>query len=35
VSRAIEDALRGLPLSSIAPFRAVEAAPVQIGAHAP
>jgi FeS assembly SUF system regulator len=38
VSRAIEDALRGLPLSAIAPFRAGEAAapaPVRIGAHAP
>jgi FeS assembly SUF system regulator len=36
VSRAIEDALRGLPLSAIAPFRAGEAAapapaPVRIG----
>jgi FeS assembly SUF system regulator len=38
VSRAIEDALRGLPLSAIAPFRAGEAppAPVRIGGvHAP
>ena len=36
VSRAIETALRGLPLSSIAPFRASEAAaPVRIGASAP
>src|SRR5512144_3083883 len=35
VSRAIETALRGLPLSSIAPFRAGEApAPVRIGAAA-
>jgi FeS assembly SUF system regulator len=35
VSRAIETALRGLPLSSIAPFRADEAsAPVRIGAPA-
>lgn len=36
VSRAIESALRGLPLSSIAPFRAGEepAAPIRIGAHA-
>jgi Rrf2 family protein len=35
VSRAIEGALRGLPLSSIAPFRAGdEPAPVRIGAHA-
>lgn len=35
VSRAIESALRGLPLSSIAPFRAGdEPAPVRIGAHA-
>jgi len=40
VSKAIEDALRGLPLSSIAPFRAGEPepapdAPIRIGAHAP
>ncbi len=38
VSRAIETALRALPLSSIAPFRAGEepaATPVRIGAHAP
>jgi FeS assembly SUF system regulator len=36
VSRAIESALRRLPLSSIAPFRAGdEPAPVRIGAHAP
>lgn len=37
VSRAIETALRGLPLSSIAPFRAGEDAPtpIRIGAHAP
>lgn len=38
VSRAIEDALRGLPLSAIAPFRAGEPAapaPVRIGVHAP
>lgn len=37
VSRAIEGALRGLPLSAIAPFRAGDAppAPVRIGAHAP
>ena len=36
VSRAIESALRGLPLSSIAPFRAgEEPASVRIGAHAP
>ncbi len=35
VSRAIETALRGLPLSSIAPFRASEAAPVRLGAPAP
>ncbi len=36
VSRAIESALRGLPLSSIAPFRAGEpAAPVRIGGRAP
>lgn len=36
VSRAIESALRGLPLSAIAPFRAGETAPapVRIGAHA-
>ena len=36
VSRAIESALRGLPLSSIAPFRAAERppAPVRIGASA-
>jgi FeS assembly SUF system regulator len=36
VSRAIETALRGLPLSSIAPFRAGDAppAPIRIGAHA-
>jgi FeS assembly SUF system regulator len=38
VSRAIETALRGLPLSSIAPFRAgespAEPAPVRLGAHA-
>jgi len=36
VSRAIESALRALPLSSIAPFRAVEPtpAPVRIGANA-
>lgn len=35
VSRAIETALRGLPLSSIAPFRAGDApAPVRIGAAA-
>jgi FeS assembly SUF system regulator len=38
VSRAIESALRGLPLSSIAPFRAGDEtpspAPVRIGAHA-
>ena len=38
VSRAIESALRGLPLSAIAPFRAGDeappAAPVRIGAHA-
>ena len=35
VSRAIEDALRHLPLSSIAPSRAgEEPAPVRIGAHA-
>ncbi len=37
VSRAIENALRGLPLSAIAPFRAGEEpvpAPVRIGAHA-
>jgi FeS assembly SUF system regulator len=35
VSRAIESALRGLPLSAIAPFRAGEepAAPIRIGAH--
>lgn len=36
VSRAIESALRGLPLSSIAPYRAdAQPAPVRIGAHAP
>ena len=39
VSRAIESALRGLPLSAIAPFRAGDeappAAPIRIGAHAP
>jgi FeS assembly SUF system regulator len=40
VSRAIETALRGLALSSIAPYRAGEAPaalsePVRIGAHAP
>ncbi len=38
VSRAIEDALRHLPLSSIAPFRALDApgaGPVRIGGHAP
>ena len=36
VSRAIETALRGLPLSSIAPFRAGDApAPVRLGAPAP
>jgi FeS assembly SUF system regulator len=36
VSRAIEHALRDLPLSSIAPFRAGEQpSPVRIGAHAP
>ncbi|HET8539786.1 MAG TPA: SUF system Fe-S cluster assembly regulator [Anaeromyxobacter sp.] len=37
VSRAIEAALRDLPLSSIAPFRAGEAParPVRIGARAP
>jgi FeS assembly SUF system regulator len=37
VSRAIETALRGLALSSIAPFRAGEEAPapIRIGAHAP
>ena len=36
VSRAIETALRGLPLSSIAPFRAGDApAPVRIAAHEP
>ena len=41
VSRAIDGALRDLPLSSIAPFRAgepepaVEPAPVRIGVHAP
>src|SRR5512147_3341804 len=37
VSRAIEEALRALPLSSIAPFRTGEpAAPtIRIGAHAP
>src|SRR5512137_737044 len=35
VSRAIEDALRHLPLSSIAPYRAGEGpAPVRIGARA-
>jgi FeS assembly SUF system regulator len=36
VSRAVETALRSLPLSSIAPFRAGEhePAPVRIGAHA-
>jgi FeS assembly SUF system regulator len=38
VSRAIENALRDLPLSSIAPFRAGDAAappaPIRIGAHA-
>jgi FeS assembly SUF system regulator len=36
VSRAIETALRALPLSSIAPFRAGETppAPIRIGAHA-
>lgn len=36
VSRAIETALRSLPLSSIAPFRVGEhePAPVHIGAHA-
>jgi FeS assembly SUF system regulator len=36
VSRAIENALRGLPLSSIAPSRTGEEAlaPVRIGAHA-
>ncbi len=36
VSRAIETALRGLPLSSIAPFRAGDApAPVRLGAPPP
>src|SRR5512137_2716899 len=40
VSRAIEDALRALALSSIAPFRTVEAGgpdekPVHLGAHVP
>jgi FeS assembly SUF system regulator len=40
VSRAIEDALRALPLSAIAPFRAGDepvpaVAPVRIGVHAP
>lgn len=40
VSRAIEDALRSLPLSAIAPFRAGEShdpqpAPVRIGVQAP
>ena len=38
VSRAVEAALRNLPLSSIAPFRAGEPEPapiVRIGAHAP
>jgi FeS assembly SUF system regulator len=36
VSRAIEDALRHLPLSSIAPSPAAdEPAPVRLGAHAP
>ncbi len=38
VSRAIETALRALPLSSIAPFRTGDEeppAPVRIGAHAP
>jgi FeS assembly SUF system regulator len=41
VSRAIDDALRGLPLSAIAPYRAAEdepapaTAPVRIGVHAP
>ncbi len=37
VSRAIESALRGLPLSAIAPYRAGDGAPapVQIGAHSP
>ncbi len=36
VSRAIESALRDLPLSSIAPFRAGDAAaPVRIGAREP
>lgn len=37
VSRAVETALRNLPLSSIAPFRAgePEQAPLRIGAQAP
>ena len=40
VSRAVETALRNLPLSSIAPFRAGEREPaeapvIQIGAHVP
>lgn len=37
VSRAVEAALRNLPLSSIAPFRAgePEPAPIRIGVHAP
>ncbi len=36
VSRAVDAALRGLPLSAIAPSRAAEPepAPIQIGAHA-
>jgi DNA-binding IscR family transcriptional regulator len=40
VSRAVETALRNLPLSSIAPFRAGDPDPapapvIQIGAHVP